>query len=345
MNRGVLQSAPAPAPPMMAAGAPSLWSLNNIRPPPLHQPLSTFFSPPPYLFSQFNIPASSSFSSSFFSSASSSWPDNQEQFAQSWSQPFLDEGDKAPPPPPPADGLHSYRANSKCKKMENSGEDVVLHHHHHKAHQSHVNHHHVKQENSSASSYVNHGRVDQHQTTRNNLPKSSSPHDSCVTTFSTDVLDFSTTAKPDVRHPPPPPPAGSSSEANSTANGSGGALKKARVQPSSTQSTLKVRKEKMGDRIIALHQLVSPFGKTDTASVLLEAIGYIRFLQRQVEALSLPYLTSGSQKKRQTQPGCDDEPEEDLRSRGLCLVPLSCTLHVENDNGADYWTPAQGSRY
>ncbi|PHU24391.1 Transcription factor bHLH68 [Capsicum chinense] len=51
-----------------------------------------------------------------------------------------------------------------------------------------------------------------------------------------------------------------------------------------------VRKEKLGDRITALHQLVSPFGKTDTASVLSEAIGYIRFLQAQIQALSSPYM-------------------------------------------------------
>ncbi|KAH6781622.1 Prolyl oligopeptidase family protein [Perilla frutescens var. frutescens] len=44
-----------------------------------------------------------------------------------------------------------------------------------------------------------------------------------------------------------------------------------------------LRKEKLGDRIKALHQLVSPFGKTDTASFLLEAIGYIRFLHGQIE--------------------------------------------------------------
>ncbi|CAI9116803.1 OLC1v1018059C5 [Oldenlandia corymbosa var. corymbosa] len=46
---------------------------------------------------------------------------------------------------------------------------------------------------------------------------------------------------------------------------------------------LKVRKEKLGDRIAALQQLVAPFGKTDTASVLMEAFGYIKFLQNQVE--------------------------------------------------------------
>ncbi|KAK9666099.1 hypothetical protein RND81_14G160400 [Saponaria officinalis] len=81
------------------------------------------------------------------------------------------------------------------------------------------------------------------------------------------------------------------SECNSNVIGS--VPKKPRVQPSSNPP-LKVRKEKLGDRITSLHQLVSPFGKTDTASVLLEAIGYIRFLQGQIEALSSPYLGSNN---------------------------------------------------
>ncbi|XP_018677094.2 transcription factor bHLH68 isoform X2 [Musa acuminata AAA Group] len=115
-----------------------------------------------------------------------------------------------------------------------------------------------------------------------------------------------------------------------------------------------VRKEKLGDRITALHQLVSPFGKTDTASVLLEAIGYIRFLQSQIEALSSPYLSSGSGNMKQPlsneggvkrrgggQPDQEgsDEAQKDLRSRGLCLVPVSLILHAdESDAGGDhYW--------
>ncbi|KAF2304838.1 hypothetical protein GH714_039142 [Hevea brasiliensis] len=175
----------------------------------------------------------------------------------------------------------------------------------------------------------------------------------------------------------PPSPVLQVSAGNSTVTG--GALKKARVQPSSTQSTFKVRKEKLGDRVTALHQLVSPFGKTDTASVLLEAIGYIRFLQSQIEALSLPYLGRGSSNMRQqqyqqsvqgerncifpedpgqllndncvkrkgasTQQDYNEEPQKDLRSRGLCLVPLSCTLQVGSDNGADYWAPALGGGF
>ncbi|KAG6530335.1 hypothetical protein ZIOFF_012562 [Zingiber officinale] len=127
-----------------------------------------------------------------------------------------------------------------------------------------------------------------------------------------------------------------------------------------------VRKEKLGDRITALHQLVSPFGKTDTASVLQEAIGYIRFLQSQIEALSSPYLHQQKQAVRQQQQrplfniqnsrsnsksrhdlgkdgdGEEDEINEDLRSRGLCLVPVSFTMHVGGDNGADFWAPALG---
>ncbi|KAK4413855.1 Transcription factor [Sesamum alatum] len=150
-----------------------------------------------------------------------------------------------------------------------------------------------------------------------------------------------------------------SSECNSTSTG--GVSKKPRVQHSSAQPALKVRKEKLGDRITALHQLVSPFGKTDTASVLSEAIGYIRFLQAQIEALSSPYMrnASGSSTVHQHQhsflndqmdmegrgPSKQDSQSsrggKDLRSRGLCLVPISCTQNVGNDGGAtDYWAPA-----
>ncbi|KAL3636829.1 hypothetical protein CASFOL_019128 [Castilleja foliolosa] len=56
----------------------------------------------------------------------------------------------------------------------------------------------------------------------------------------------------------------------------------------------KAKKEKMGDRITALQQLVSPFGKTDTASVLSEAIAYIKFLHEQISVLSNPYMKNGA---------------------------------------------------
>ncbi|XP_030492252.2 transcription factor bHLH68 [Cannabis sativa] len=136
------------------------------------------------------------------------------------------------------------------------------------------------------------------------------------------------------------------SECHST-DSRGPSNKKARVQASSSQPPLKVRKEKLGDRITALHQLVSPFGKTDTASVLLEAIGYIRFLHTQIEALSSPYLGNASKNMRNFNQQYvnngeddDDEKAKELKSRGLCLVPVSFTEHVGSDNGADYWAPA-----
>ncbi|XP_042405392.1 transcription factor bHLH68-like isoform X2 [Zingiber officinale] len=168
---------------------------------------------------------------------------------------------------------------------------------------------------------------------------------SISTTLSNNLLEFSNSKS---QHNSTKP-ADSSSEifksdfsflkCNSTATG--GALKKARVQGSFTaQSTLKVRKEKLGDRIIALHQIVSPFGKTDTASVLLEAIGYIRFLHSQIEALTSPYSSSvaGNMKQPST---FDDhesliEEEKDLRSRGLCLMPLPFISHVGRDFGGNY---------
>ncbi|XP_073053608.1 transcription factor bHLH153-like isoform X3 [Primulina eburnea] len=52
----------------------------------------------------------------------------------------------------------------------------------------------------------------------------------------------------------------------------------------------KDKKEKVSERISALQQLVSPYGKTDTASVLFEAMEYLKFLHEQV--LSAPYLYS-----------------------------------------------------
>ncbi|CAF2096293.1 unnamed protein product [Brassica napus] len=98
----------------------------------------------------------------------------------------------------------------------------------------------------------------------------------------------------------------------------------------------KERKDKVGERISALQQLVSPYGKTDTASVLLEAMQYIQFLQEQVKVLSAPYL--------QTTPITTHEEELGeyrLRSRGLCLVPMEYTVGVAQTNGADIWAPVK----
>ncbi|CAA2992543.1 transcription factor bHLH123-like isoform X2 [Olea europaea subsp. europaea] len=106
----------------------------------------------------------------------------------------------------------------------------------------------------------------------------------------------------------------------------------------------KVRKEKMGDRITALQQLVSPFGKTDTASVLSEAIDYIKSLHERIGTLSAPYMKSVApiqpQQNSDKSKVPDQGPRQDLRSRGLCLVPVSCTYPFTHDTAVDFWTPA-----
>uniref|UniRef100_A0A162AI11 BHLH domain-containing protein n=1 Tax=Daucus carota subsp. sativus TaxID=79200 RepID=A0A162AI11_DAUCS len=128
------------------------------------------------------------------------------------------------------------------------------------------------------------------------------------------------------------------------------APKKSRLDSRSSCPPFKVRKEKLGDRIAALQQLVAPFGKTDTASVLMEAIGYIKFLQNQVETLSVPYMKSSRNRTKKTQGGLGDgngeeaEGMRDLRTRGLCLVPLSCLSYV-TDGGGGVWPPPNFSGF
>ncbi|KAK9053847.1 hypothetical protein SSX86_024922 [Deinandra increscens subsp. villosa] len=118
--------------------------------------------------------------------------------------------------------------------------------------------------------------------------------------------------------------------------------KKSKVDMRPSCTHLKVRKEKLGDRILALQQMVAPFGKTDTASVLMEAIGYIKFLQNQVETLSMPYMNSTHQAASRTSArsrgSTNEETRSDLRSRGLCLVPISCLTYVTYGGGSVWAT-------
>ncbi|KAF5739161.1 Basic helix-loop-helix DNA-binding superfamily protein isoform 1 [Tripterygium wilfordii] len=263
-------------------------------------------------------------------------PDNQEPPHQSWSQLLL--GGLSAGGGEERFGLVHFQP----RRLENWDDQIL--NYHPSPRMVPVDHDHVKQEISKNSNFYSYGE-DEFQATRpaaawsqQVMPVVSSPM-SCVTSLSSNnnILNFSYDKAN--RHP-----ADQSSECNSTATG--GVCKKARVQASSSQPPLKVRKEKLGDRITALHQLVSPFGKTDTASVLLEALGYIRFLQGQIEALSSPYMgtASSSNIRNQHFEGGEDEPR-DLKSRGLCLVPVSFTQHVGSENGADYWAPAVGGGF
>ncbi|KAJ8530036.1 hypothetical protein K7X08_036871 [Anisodus acutangulus] len=121
--------------------------------------------------------------------------------------------------------------------------------------------------------------------------------------------------------------------------------KRTKVEKSNVTAHAKVKKEKLGERITSLQQLVSPFGKTDTASVLHEAMGYIRFLHGQVQVLCSPYLQRLSPAFREGGDSGEMEASRNevmLRSKGLCLVPIELTLHIADTtlNGADFWSPA-----
>ncbi|XP_068667559.1 transcription factor bHLH123-like [Aristolochia californica] len=139
-----------------------------------------------------------------------------------------------------------------------------------------------------------------------------------------------------------------SCSATTKKSGNEPSFKRPRIETPSPLPTFKVRKEKLGDRITALQQLVSPFGKTDTASVLYEAIEYIKFLHEQVTVLTTPYMKNGAsmQHQQNSDKSKDAEaPKQDLRSRGLCLVPISSTFPVTNESTADFWTPTFGGTY
>ncbi|KAK9697700.1 hypothetical protein RND81_08G054800 [Saponaria officinalis] len=341
MNKGTLQNSM-----MMGATNPSsLWNINNLinKPPFSSSPpssnsssstITNFLSPSPnYNIISPNNNSNHNINDNYFqvhpynninnmnmSTNSSTWLDYDEKFPESLSQLLLN-------------GLLMGEEGKSMKKWE---EQLGIIEYHHSIvdqvkQESSVNSYNNINNNNPNNNYNNNYNdnnniFNTHQI--NNIP-TSSPQ-SCVSTNFRDNL-----------HPRHNLLSASdySSECNSKITSS--AQKKPKVQPSSSSpsTTFKVRKEKLGDRVTSLHQLVSPFGKTDTASVLLEAIGYIRFLHTQIEALSLPYLTNGA--GDESQPDLNEEAK-DLRSRGLCLVPLSCTMHVGTDNGADYWAPAIG---
>lgn len=125
--------------------------------------------------------------------------------------------------------------------------------------------------------------------------------------------------------------------------------KKSKIRSPSSNALPKGRREKLGERILTLQQLVSPFGKTDTASVLHEAMGYIKFLHEQVQVLCSPYLHQPSTPTHLSEVGENGGQEGsrmDLRSRGLCLVPMACTFHLQSrDNGADLWSPSMATSF
>ncbi|KAF6985416.1 hypothetical protein CFC21_003282 [Triticum aestivum] len=121
----------------------------------------------------------------------------------------------------------------------------------------------------------------------------------------------------------------SSSSATRRSSAAPPAAKKPRTETPSPMPTFKVRKEKLGDRVTALQQLVSPFGKS----------------------LSSPYFIrcSGGPVQLQHKQGSDGdagEAKEDLRSRGLCLVPVASTYTMASETAApEFWHPTFGGTF
>ncbi|XP_057487459.1 transcription factor bHLH154-like [Actinidia eriantha] len=102
------------------------------------------------------------------------------------------------------------------------------------------------------------------------------------------------------------------------------------------------RSQKLSDKITALQKLVSPYGKTDTASVLQEASISIKVLQEKIQKLFQMLSASYNSTKPIDLQKFKEKQVLDLRSRGLCLVPLSFSqklTHKEDhlDQRAPSW--------
>ncbi|KAM1053794.1 hypothetical protein ACFX2I_001211 [Malus domestica] len=102
------------------------------------------------------------------------------------------------------------------------------------------------------------------------------------------------------------------------------------------------RSQKLSDKITALQKLVSPYGKTDTASVLQEASTYIMLLQEQIQQnllrmLGNSYKNAAALHSQESGSG----QALDLRSKGLCLVPVSITQKVTMEEGSDHLAPSR----
>ncbi|KAG8367386.1 hypothetical protein BUALT_Bualt16G0066600 [Buddleja alternifolia] len=286
MNQGVVQSSPAQQ--LVAAGSPGWWSMNNMRPPPNHQHHSFMAAPPQH------------HSPNHLTPPLSAWNDSLE-LPESWSQLLLGglvgEEDK------PADLSHI-----QAKKLENWEQQFL---------------------NQTSNSC---GNVEFQGTTNCWSRPMLSPKSSCITsTMTNNMLDFSHKSS---AHQDPSSKTQRKKKYLQDMNyliimlililifiviflevqqhfnrwGSQESKNSTFFSPIYLQG----EERKIGRQNYLPSPVGSPFGKTDTASVLLEAIGYIRFLQSQVEALSLPYLGSASANMRSQHP---------VKGERNCLFP------------------------
>ncbi|XP_074289749.1 uncharacterized protein LOC141615108 [Silene latifolia] len=92
------------------------------------------------------------------------------------------------------------------------------------------------------------------------------------------------------------------------------------------------RSQKLSDKITALQELVSPWGKTDTSSVLQEACLYIKIIHQEIRRLSISYFEGLSLQVRLQG---EAEKQGELQSRGLCLVPVSIMKKLTRESWGD----------
>uniref|UniRef100_A0A803L6X3 Uncharacterized protein n=1 Tax=Chenopodium quinoa TaxID=63459 RepID=A0A803L6X3_CHEQI len=125
-----------------------------------------------------------------------------------------------------------------------------------------------------------------------------------------------------------------SNKTSSLMNGSLTGTKRAAGSSSCDQSKASASNNPVATKKSQAKVSCPPF-KTDTASVLTEAIGYIQFLQDQIHTLCMPHAKpSRSKPTRPFQMGLGSEEEGkeeeriELRRRGLCLVPYSWTSYL-----------------
>ncbi|KAK9048774.1 hypothetical protein SSX86_030868 [Deinandra increscens subsp. villosa] len=83
------------------------------------------------------------------------------------------------------------------------------------------------------------------------------------------------------------------------------------------------RSQKLADKITALQKLVSPYGKTDTASVLQEAHLSTNLLHDQIKKLLHNTQISRIDDESLRFQVNKEAAETSLRDKGLCLVPIS----------------------
>ncbi|KAK4384036.1 Transcription factor [Sesamum angolense] len=133
-----------------------------------------------------------------------------------------------------------------------------------------------------------------------------------------------------------------------------------RVKRTGVPLSSKEKKEKVSERISALQQLVSPYGKVhEKNTFLVHAYGYSfspsggngihKLPHEQVKVLSAPYLYSTPTQSQNDLNVLNavfilkDNETSTLKAKGLCLVPISFTDGVASSNGADIWAPIKTS--